>query len=236
MQPDKHLSPLLAVRSLVSMDSKSVIKVSHCQKDIFCFFVPEECPECGMNFSGCRLEEAPINIPNPFSNGHKTPCCFLVAPAENTHRDFDGGTDLHTGITDSNGVVFNYTRTGVQRDQSGWERCIRVPLVQPNMFSLLNQWDQYLHKFSNAELWDPAYKKFDEETHNCYNYSLMFINCVLATQKRTSLTKDQFTQSFVLPRIKRACKYVTLCKEISMNQFYIVKSRIRGREIHVREA
>lgn len=66
---------------------KSVIKFSHCDKDIFCFFVPEECPECGMSFSGRRLEEAPISIPNPFTNGHKTPCAFLIAPAEdNTLR------------------------------------------------------------------------------------------------------------------------------------------------------
>jgi|UniRef100_A0A8C7C6W1 hypothetical protein len=64
------------------MEEKSVIKFSHCQKDIFCFFIPEKCPECGVSFSSGRLEEAPIRIPNPFSNGHKTPCCFLVAPAE----------------------------------------------------------------------------------------------------------------------------------------------------------
>lgn len=69
-----------------SMD-KCVIKFSHCDKDIFCFFVPEECPECGTSFSGRRLEEAPISIPNPFTNGHKTPCAFLIAPAqENTLR------------------------------------------------------------------------------------------------------------------------------------------------------
>lgn len=111
---------------------KSVIKFSHCDKDIFCFFVPEECPECGTSFSGRRLEEAPISIPNPFTNGHKTPCAFLIAPAEENAlrystdlnsqsvffyfahlwkmsnvklfcREYDGGSDLHTGITNTNG-------------------------------------------------------------------------------------------------------------------------------------
>lgn len=112
---------------------KSVIKFSHCEKDIFCFFVPEECPECGTSFSGRRLEEAPISIPNPFTNGHKTPCAFLIAPAEDNtlryctdfisldlfillisykiihvklfYREYDGGSDLHTGITDTNGEL-----------------------------------------------------------------------------------------------------------------------------------
>ncbi|XP_071015468.1 MKRN2 opposite strand protein [Oncorhynchus clarkii lewisi] len=209
------------------MEEKSVIKFSHCQKDIFCFFIPEKCPECGVSFSSGRLEEAPIRIPNPFSNGHKTPCCFLVAPAEeNNLREFDGGSDLHTGITDTNGVVFNYTKPGVRQDQRGWEMCISIPLIQPDMFNLLNQWDQYLNKFSDAEMWDPAYKRFNKETHNCYNYTLMFLNRVLATQGKGSLTKDQFTQSFVLPKIKRACKYTTMCREISQNYFYIADSPV----------
>lgn len=57
------------------------------------------------------------------------------------------------------GVVFNYTKPGVRQDQRGWEMCISIPLIQPDMFNLLNQWDQYLNKFSDAEMWDPAYKR-----------------------------------------------------------------------------
>ncbi|XP_064161925.1 MKRN2 opposite strand protein [Anguilla rostrata] len=204
---------------------KSVIKFSHCNKDIYCFFVPEECPECGVSFSGRRLEDAPISIPNPFSNGHKAPCSFLVAPTEHTFlRDFDGESDLHTGITDTKGVVYNYTKTGVQKDTLGWEKCISVPLVQPDMYSLIDQWDQYLEKFSSAQTWDPQCQRFDEEKHNCYNYTLAFINCVLATQDKRALSKDEFTQNFVVPRIKRASKYRMLCEEISKNYFYIVDS------------
>lgn len=65
---------------------------------------------------------------------------------------------------------------------------------------------------------------FNEENHNCYSYTLMFINCVLATQSKRVLSKDEFTQTFVLPRVKRACKYSMLCREISQNHFYIVDS------------
>ncbi|XP_076865754.1 MKRN2 opposite strand protein isoform X2 [Brachyhypopomus gauderio] len=203
---------------------KNVIRFSHCGKAIFCFFVPEQCPGCGVSFSGRRLEEAPVRVPNPFSNGHKAPCAFLVAPAEeNTLREFDGGSDLHTGITDTN-VVYNYTRSGVRRDSQGWERCISVPLVQPDMFNLINQWDQYLEKFSSAQMWDPLWQSFHEETHNCYSFTLTFINCVLAAQSKRALGKDEFTRTFVLPRVKQASKYSTLCQEISQNHFYIVDS------------
>lgn len=68
---------------------KSVIKFNHCDKDIFCFFVPDQCPECGVSFSGKRLEEAPVSIPNPFSNGHKVPCAFLVASTEDDVLRYD---------------------------------------------------------------------------------------------------------------------------------------------------
>ncbi|XP_058229912.1 MKRN2 opposite strand protein [Hemibagrus wyckioides] len=208
---------------------KSVIKFSHCDKDIFCFFVPEECPECGTSFSGRRLEEAPISIPNPFTNGHKTPCAFLIAPAEdNTLREYDGRSDLHTGITDTNGVVYNYTKSGVRRDREGWEHCISIMLVQPDMYNLINQWDQYLEKFSSAQMWDPLWQSFNEENHNCYSYTLMFINCVLAMQSKRALSKDEFTQTFILPRVKRASKYTMLCQEISQNHFYIVDSPKRN--------
>ncbi|KAK3512582.1 hypothetical protein QTP70_017230, partial [Hemibagrus guttatus] len=159
-----------------------------------------ECPECGTSFSGRRLEEAPISIPNPFTNGHKTPCAFLIAPAEdNTLREYDGRSDLHTGITDTNGVVYNYTKSGVRRDREGWEHCISIMLVQPDMYNLINQWDQYLEKFSSAQMWDPLWQSFNEENHNCYSYTLMFINCVLAMQSKRALSKDEFTQTFILP-------------------------------------
>ncbi|KAM3849463.1 MKRN2 opposite strand protein-like, partial [Diretmus argenteus] len=137
---------------------QSVIRLAHCQKEIFCFSLPEKCPGCGEALRGSRLQEAPVSLPSPLSNAHKTSCCLLVAPAmENTTRVFDGTSDLHTGISNTKGVVYNYTQFGVRRDQSGWESCISVPLVRPDMFNLLAQWDQYLDQFSGAPMWDPAW-------------------------------------------------------------------------------
>uniref|UniRef100_A0A7N8XH18 MKRN2 opposite strand protein-like N-terminal domain-containing protein n=1 Tax=Mastacembelus armatus TaxID=205130 RepID=A0A7N8XH18_9TELE len=61
----------------------TVIRLSHCQKEIFCFSVPDECPSCGKELRGSRLQEAPVSLPSPFNNGHKSSCCLLVAPAHN---------------------------------------------------------------------------------------------------------------------------------------------------------
>lgn len=102
-------------------------------------------------------------------------------------REFDGTSDLHTGISNTKGraqgsefnlihfgvaslrfmlavcvcvgLVYNYTRDGVRRDVNGWERCVSIPLVRPDMFHLLAQWDQYLDCFSDGPMWDPAWHK-----------------------------------------------------------------------------
>lgn len=53
------------------------------------------------------------------------------------------------------GVVYNYDQEGVHRAASGWEQCISIPLVQPDMSELLQQWDDLLEEFSLEEAWLP---------------------------------------------------------------------------------
>ncbi|KAF3855551.1 hypothetical protein F7725_016274 [Dissostichus mawsoni] len=122
--------------------------------------VPGACPSCGEDLRERRLQEAPVSLPSPFSNAHKTSCCLLVAPAHNnTTSEFDGTSDLHTGISNTEGVVYNYTRAGVVRELSGWERCVSVPLG------------------------------------------------------REALSRETFTQIFILPRVQRVQKYLFLYKQ-----------------------
>ncbi|XP_068598216.1 MKRN2 opposite strand protein-like [Brachionichthys hirsutus] len=201
----------------------SVIRLTHCQKEIFCFSVPAHCPSCGEELRGSRLQEAPVSLPSPFTNGHKTSCCLLIAPAhDNLGREFDGTSDLHTGISSMSGVVYNYTRAGVGRELTGWERCVSVPLVRPDMFHLLAQWDLYLDRFSEGSMWDPAWHRFDEDNHNCFSFCLQFINSVLAAEGRSSLNRDTFTHSFILPKMRRVSKYAALHQHIQRHQYYVV--------------
>lgn len=53
------------------------------------------------------------------------------------------------------GVVYNYTMHGIQRDEVGWEQSVSVPLLQPGMFGLMDQWDKYLEDFSTTGAWLP---------------------------------------------------------------------------------
>lgn len=53
------------------------------------------------------------------------------------------------------GVVYNYTMHGVQRDEAGWEQSVSIPLLQPGMYGLMDQWDKYLEDFSTSGAWLP---------------------------------------------------------------------------------
>ncbi|MGH0154499.1 UNVERIFIED_CONTAM: hypothetical protein FKN15_027618 [Acipenser sinensis] len=129
------------------------------------------------------------------------------------------------------GVVYNYNEAGVCRDEHGWEQSVSIPLVQPDMYSLINQWDRYLEQFSSTDMWDP--QRYEEHEHNCYTYALTFINCLLATQGKRQLTKSDFTEKFFLPRTRRASRYITLYQEISHKSFYIVDSSQREEDSYV---
>lgn len=74
----------------------SLIRLSHCRKEIFCFSVPDQCPSCGQRLRGCSLREAPVSLPSPFNNGHKTSCCLVVAPAHDNIRRWAHYTGPHT--------------------------------------------------------------------------------------------------------------------------------------------
>ncbi|XP_041081430.1 uncharacterized protein LOC121298386 [Polyodon spathula] len=72
-----------------------------------------------------------------------------------------------------------------------------------------------------------VFYRYEEHKHNCYTYALTFINCLLAPQGKRQLTKTVFTEKFVLPRTRRASRYITLYQEISHKSFNIVDSSHR---------
>ncbi|KAK1900944.1 MKRN2 opposite strand protein [Dissostichus eleginoides] len=113
-----------------------VIRLAHCQVQVFCLQVPGACPSCGEDLRERRLQEAPVSLPSPFSNAHKTSCCLL--------------------------------------------------------------------------------------NHNCLSFCLSFVNRVLAAEGREALSRETFTQIFILPRVQRVQKYLFLYKHLQTHQYYLV--------------
>ncbi|XP_038596099.1 MKRN2 opposite strand protein [Tachyglossus aculeatus] len=198
----------------------SLIKLSHCGKAIYCGSVPRACPLCGLGLGSLKLEDAPLSIPSPLANGHRQRCAFLLKPTEGTFlRDYNGSSDLHVGITSTNGIVYNYNEKGVRRDGAGWEQSVSVPLVQPDLYGLLGRWDDYLEEFSATDDW--LADRYSGDQHNCYSYALKFINWMLTLEGRRQLTRDEFIEQFVVPRTRKASKFITLYQAIEDHGFYI---------------
>ncbi|XP_029899297.1 MKRN2 opposite strand protein isoform X2 [Aquila chrysaetos chrysaetos] len=138
------------------MAEAAILRVRHCGAAIFCRRPPSRCPACGRPLRGAGLPAAPVRLPSPFRHGHRQPRAFLLRPAAGTFLGgYDGESDLHVGITSTHGVVYNYNEEGIHRAETGWEQCISIPLVQPDMFGLLQQWDKLLEEFSVGEAWLP---------------------------------------------------------------------------------
>uniref|UniRef100_A0A8C5QW02 MKRN2 opposite strand n=1 Tax=Leptobrachium leishanense TaxID=445787 RepID=A0A8C5QW02_9ANUR len=200
---------------------QDLLKFSHCSRDIYCSRIPQLCPVCGQSaVSSWSLQDAPISIPTPFQNGHREKCCFLLKPTAGLFGDYDGCSDLHVGISSTSGLVFHYNETGIHSDDAGWEQCVCVPLVPPDYYALINQWDSYLQDFVATDTWLPP--RYNEEDHNCYTFALQFINGIQTLQEKPSFSKTEFTERFVLPRTKRVSKYMTVLREVTYNGFYIV--------------
>ncbi|XP_042736162.1 MKRN2 opposite strand protein [Lagopus leucura] len=203
------------------METAAILRVRHCGAAIFCRRAPPLCPACGRPLRGAGLRAAPVRLPCPFSDGHRRPRAFLLRPSAGSFLgEYDGNSDLHVGISSAQGVVYNYNEEGIHRDATGWEQCISVPLVQPDMFELLQQWDHLLEEFSMGEEWLPH--RYEEHDHNCYTYALAFINSVLTAQGKQQMNKSEFTEKFVIPQTKNASKYITLHQELTTKDFYIV--------------
>ncbi|XP_072296166.1 MKRN2 opposite strand protein-like [Eucyclogobius newberryi] len=200
---------------------RSIIRLVHYRRQIFCFSVPDTCPCCGEELKGARLTDAPVSLPRPLSNAHKSRCSLVIAPAEsNANREFDGAADLHTGISNTKGLVYNYTSGGVRRDPEGWEEAVVVPLVRPDMFHLLDRWDQYLERFCQNSSWDPLWTRFDDQTHNCFSFCLDFVNLVLELLGQSRQTRESFIQSHILPQMKRLWKHSAIYRRLEREGSY----------------
>lgn len=63
---------------------KALIKFNHCEKYIYSFSVPQCCPLCQQDLGSRKLEDAPVSIANPFTNGHQEKCSFHLRPTQGT--------------------------------------------------------------------------------------------------------------------------------------------------------
>lgn len=57
-----------------------ILCFQHCDKKVFCFELPHECPICQTDLSEAQFKLLPIRIPYPFVRAVQHPCSILIKP------------------------------------------------------------------------------------------------------------------------------------------------------------
>ncbi|XP_056324241.1 MKRN2 opposite strand, tandem duplicate 1 [Danio aesculapii] len=216
---------------------ETVIKYRHCGRNIYSFSRPNggyserpagaarQCPICHQILT-FGLLDAPVSVPCPLRDGHKVSCAFLIGSAHGpSHLGEWQDSEIHVGLSDSDGLVYNYTLSGVRRDDRGWEQCVCVQLVPPWRPDLRELWDTHLQLFALLPEW--ASERFEEEREFgscCYGFALTFINRMRSLDNKDRLSRDEFTGRHILPRMKTVSLYISIYQTILQHGFHIANT------------
>jgi len=227
------------------LESVSIMCFQHCRKDVNIFYMdnmPHDCPVCGSDLSTAELRIPPFCIPSPFLAAHTTPCSVVVQPTGGHFLEhYQILDDLHIGVTNSQGVVYEYSELGPRTVAgSSWQQCICVYTDLAGM----EKWDQWLDHQCHQPEWTT--QRYDETAHNCYSFVLSFLRSIYQTQSEPSThpsntavsssrdragrlqsssecvnletvlsDKTTFCEQFILPKSLLATKYIALFKRLN---------------------
>ncbi|XP_006813497.1 MKRN2 opposite strand protein-like [Saccoglossus kowalevskii] len=210
------------------MSSLGVLCFNHCSPvNIFCFEMPDNCPLCGTLLDVSPCQSPPFRIPSPFANGITKPYSVVVKPTEGTFlQHYERNSNLHVGITSSKGAVYNYDEYGLHKvkDKHSWKQSVIIPLLD-NRYDdeLMELWDECLQNYAVTNEWDPD--KYNEETHNCYDFVIGFLNNVqyneLIGKDPPYLTRKQFCTEFIIPHTTKAARYIDLYRKVQQETFLV---------------
>ena len=105
-----------------------ILCFQHCDSKAFCIDrLPDKCPMCGAALADSHLKLPPFRVPNPFTSLHcsgdktavavssrgasRAQCKVVIRPSFGTGdflHDYNSKGNLHIGVTDSRGDVFEY--------------------------------------------------------------------------------------------------------------------------------
>lgn len=188
----------------------------HCSsKSIFCKTVPRMCPIC----QSCIVDYSidPFLIPYPYTNATHHSAALVVRPSRGSFlNDYRIFNDLHIGLTNSRGIVFEYDTEGlIINDRSKWRDCIAIKIV-PSSWD--DHWDGTLETMLKNIKWKS--ESYDPVTMNCFNFVIEFINS-LQYMNMSFVNKETMCNELILSRIQDAIKYNSVYKKLEVHDYCI---------------
>jgi len=214
------------------MKDPEIIYFSHCDsgKRIFCLEIPEACPLCGERIEEetSSLLSGPRQVPCPFVSSSDAPCSVLIRPTRGDFLHFySNSADLHIGVTDSRGQVFEYDSQGVKksRGRKRWDQCLAIPISPPNPDDRwVQHWDYTLAITAGMDTWSAS--DYQEDGINCYSFVLTFLKMLHVSQLKPSLSsKQQFCSDFMVSRTVVAAKYISLYRQVIRDGASVISAK-----------
>ncbi|ELT90583.1 hypothetical protein CAPTEDRAFT_152855 [Capitella teleta] len=199
------------------MNSKLLSLLHHCDPSttILCLSLPEKCPLCdralGQAVSVCER-------PSPLVHSFSAPYSIVIKPTKGTFLEtYTRDCNLHVGVCDSRGVVYDFDERGVNRSLEGWEQCVAIRMEQTVHSRGL--WDVRLREFTCDEQWRG--ECYEESRMNCYDFALQFLSLMGFNDV---LDKQRFVERRVLPQTKHVAKYLAVYRKVVADGFIQIQS------------
>lgn len=199
----------------MSLDPR-IVCFKHCDsRAIFCKEVPFVCPLCNLAINDYALE--PFRLPNPFVNAKESPTTITIRPSRGDFlNDYKVTEDLHIGIVDSEGRVFEFDKPGIlKNDFTNWKNCLALKIVPE---SWTEHWDLTLETVCNDKKWSSL--NYREDSFNCFNFVIEFLN-ELKYDKVKFNGKENFCRHFLIPRIQDALKFVKFYRKLKNVDYFV---------------
>ncbi|XP_074593935.1 MKRN2 opposite strand protein [Brevipalpus obovatus] len=211
------------------MGDPKIFCFQHCEPNtkVFCFRVPDSCPLCSASIATTNPISPPFLIPFPFTHPRNSTSSIIIRPTEGDFLNhYRNSADLHIGLTDSKGNVYEFDRNGMHVGTRNrmWNNCLNIPVLDQNNKTWQDYWDHTLKTLIQMPIWRA--ENYNEDDNNCYTFVITFLRLLLIKDLKPSLaSKTQFCKDFIVPRTKNAAKYIALYRKISREGVFAVSTK-----------
>ncbi|CAL1534816.1 unnamed protein product [Lymnaea stagnalis] len=197
----------------MAYDNLDLRSFQHCRKDVdlVCFLLPINCPLCNLPTANTESRIPPYVLPSPFTSSLKSPRSLILKP---THGDFitsySRACNLHIGITDERGYVYDFDEKGLNQ-LSVWPECL--PVITADMYDA-EAWDQALQSVcGHSASWHES--RYHEDQWNCFDFVLQFLRQMRHPEVSGAVTmsKAEFCDHYLTKKAKRAEQYIHLYRQ-----------------------
>ncbi|XP_013398927.2 MKRN2 opposite strand protein [Lingula anatina] len=197
----------------------------HCSRDenILCLSLPNHCPLCSRDLQTTQMLIPPFRLTYPFQCAIKSPCSVVIRPTHGSFlRDYTNSSNLHVGITNTKGSVYDYDEGGLHVHSPTWTstETLTIPVIQTNDTMWSHTWNIRLEQWAMQQQWTAD--RYNDTHHNCYDFVLGFLQymgldkCLPCASNRT-----EFCAKMIVPKTTAAAKYISLYRKLYKDKVVI---------------